>query len=296
MRPPPDPLLTDLYQLTMLQTYVEQGMDAPAVFEFFVRSLPEQRNFLVAVGSEQLLEYLASLRFDEASLNWLRKSGRFNSDFIDWLAAFQFTGEVWAMPEGTLCFPGEPLVQIVAPLPQAQFIESRLINLIHYQTLIASKAARCALAAPDSSLIDFGLRRAHGDEAGHLAARACYLAGFAGTATVSAGEQFGIPLYGTMAHAYVQAVGDELQAFRAFAKSHPDNVVLLVDTYDLAQGVANAITVGRELAVAGAKLHGIRIDSGDLGAEARRARAALDAAGLASVKIIWSGGLDELQL
>ena len=190
MIPESSALLTDLYQLTMLQAYREQGMEQTAVFEFFVRTLPPDRGFLMAAGLEQLLEYVETLRFAPDELDWLAKSGRFSRDFVDSLARFRFTGDVHAMSEGTVCFPHEPIVRVTAPLPQAQLIETRLINLIHFQTLIASKAARAVLAAPGKLLVDFGLRRAHGAEAGLLAARASYLAGFSGSSTVLAGPAF----------------------------------------------------------------------------------------------------------
>ncbi|MDO9063917.1 MAG: nicotinate phosphoribosyltransferase, partial [Sulfuricella sp.] len=232
MNPQSSPLLTDLYQFTMLQAYFDEGMNEIAVFEFFVRDLPPQRNFLMAAGLEQVLQFLENLRFTAEELNWLAGCGRFNTGFIDFLKALRFTGEVHAMPEGTLFFPHQPILRITAPITQAQLVESRIINLLHFQTLIASKAARSVLVAPEKLLVDFGLRRAHGAEAGMLAARAGYLAGYSGTATVLAGAQFGIPLYGTMAHSYIQAHVDETAAFERFAHSHPTNTVLLVDTYD----------------------------------------------------------------
>ena len=179
-------LLTDLYQLTMLEGYWRGQMVGEAAFECYVRSLPHGRSFLMAAGLEQVLNYLETLRFQPEELEWLAQSGRFSAEFLHWLREFRFRGDVFALPEGTLCFANEPLVRIVAPLPEAQFVESRLINLLHFQTMIASKAARCALAAPNRTLVDFGFRRAHGSEAGVYAARAAYLAGFAGTATVAA--------------------------------------------------------------------------------------------------------------
>ena len=214
-------LLTDLYQLNMLQAYRDAGMAGTAVFEFFVRKLPPSRGFLVAAGLEQVLEFLASARFREDELAWLAASGRFSPDLLDDLAKWRFTGDVHAMPEGTVCFPDEPLLRVTAPLPQAQLVETRIINLLHFQTLIASKAARLVLAAPGKTLVDFGLRRAHGAEAGLLAARASYLAGFAGTATTLAAARFGLPIFGTMAHSFIQAHADETAAFLNFARSRP---------------------------------------------------------------------------
>jgi nicotinate phosphoribosyltransferase len=286
-------LLTDLYQLTMLQTYHAQSMEDTAVFEMFVRRLPENRGFLVAAGLEQALDYLETLHFTAHELTWLAETKRFKSDFIDYLARLRFTGEVHALPEGTLVFPNEPMLRVIAPLPQAQLVESRLINLIHFQTMIASKAARCVLAAGDKLLVDFGLRRAHGAEAGLLAARAAYLAGFAGTAAVLAGMQFGIPIFGTMAHSLIQAHDREEQAFENFALAQPNNVVLLIDTYDVEQATHNVVQLGHRLKAQGIAIKGVRLDSGDLAAYARQVRKLLDVGGLPEVTIFCSGDLDE---
>jgi nicotinate phosphoribosyltransferase len=296
MNPPSGALLTDLYQLTMLQTYVEQGMEEPAVFEFFIRKLPPRRNFLLAAGLEQALEYLETLRFTDRELDWLKTGGRFPAPFVDYLARLRFTGDVHAMPEGTVFFPDEPVLRVIAPLPQAQLVETRLINLLHFQTVIASKAARLVLLAQGKPLIDFGLRRAHGAEAGTLAARAGYLAGFAGTATVSAGVQFGVPVYGTMAHSFVQAHVDETESFERFAKSHPDNVVLLLDTYDTEAAAGKVTALAPRLTRQGITIKGVRLDSGDLADHARKVRRILDAGGLPHVTIVASGNIDEAAL
>jgi nicotinate phosphoribosyltransferase len=290
---PCDALLTDLYQLTMLQGYFDRGMEEEAVFELFVRDLPPGWGFLVAAGLEQLLDFLAGLRFTDADLEWLRGCGRFSATFVDHLAEWRFTGAVDAMAEGTPFFPDEPVVRVIAPLPQAQLIESRLINLVHYQTLIASKAARLVLAAPGKLLIDFGLRRAHGAEAGLFAARASYLAGFAGTATVLAAPRFAIPVFGTMAHSFIQAHDDEAAAFEAFARTQPGNVVLLIDTYDTEAGAEKVVEIAPRLRAEGMRVQGVRIDSGDLAGHARRVRAILDGGGLTDVTIFASGNLDE---
>ncbi len=242
----PSALLTDLYQLNMIQAYLDHGETKTAVFEFFVRTLPARRGFLVAAGLEQALDYLENLRFSEAEIEWLRSTGRFGQNLLDYLADFRFSGDVHAMPEGTVFFAGEPILRVTAPLPQAQFVESRLINILHFQTLIASKAARMVLAAPNKVLVDFGLRRAHGAEAGVMAARASYIAGLAGTATVLAGRDFGIPLYGTMAHSFIEAFDDEMAAFAAFAKARPDNLVLLLDTYDTEAAARKVVEAGAE--------------------------------------------------
>ncbi|HXP75068.1 MAG TPA: nicotinate phosphoribosyltransferase [Stellaceae bacterium] len=292
----PNGLLTDLYQLAMLQGYREYGLEKTAVFELFVRKLPPRRGFLMAAGLEQALAFLETLRFDAAALDYLRGSRRFPDGFLDWLAALRFTGDVDAMPEGTIFFPDEPIIRVTAPLPEAQLVETRLLNLLHFETVVASKAARMVLAAPGKLLVDFGLRRAHGAEAGLLAARASYIAGFAGTATMLAEQQFGIPLYGTMAHSFIEAHDSEVVAFEHFARSRPQGIVLLIDTYDTEQAAENAVGLAKRLANDGIFIRGVRLDSGDLAAHARRVRAILDAGGLTEAIIFASGGLDEDQL
>jgi nicotinate phosphoribosyltransferase len=289
-------LLTDLYELNMYEAYLAAGMTGPAVFEFFVRKLPPERNFLLAAGLDQVLAFLEGVRLSEAELAWLEASGRFGRTTLERLAAFRFTGEVHAMHEGTVLFGDEPMLAVVAPLPEAQLLESRIINLLHFQTLVASKAARMALVAPGRTLLDFGLRRAHGAEAGMLAARAAYIAGFTGTATMLAEPFFGVPIFGTMAHSFIQAHGDETEAFRNFARARPDQVVLLLDTYDTEAAARKVVALAPELAREGIRLRGVRLDSGDLGAHARQVRAILDAAGLHEVRIFASGGIDEWQL
>jgi nicotinate phosphoribosyltransferase len=289
-------LLTDLYQLTMLQGYFEQQMEEDAVFEFFVRKLPKNRGFLMAAGLDQVVEFLEGLCFSDRELEWLRKEGRFSEVFVDYLADLRFTGDLDAMPEGTVFFPNEPIARIVAPIAQAQLVETRLINLLHFQTLIASKATRSVLVAQGKSLIDFGLRRAHGSEAGLLAARASYVAGFTGTATVLAGAQFGIPVYGTMAHSFVQAHEDEVEAFEHFASAQPDNVVLLIDTYDTERGAEKVVGLAPRLKKKGIHVKAVRLDSGDLAKHAHKVRRILDNGGLTDVKIVASGNLDESAL
>ncbi len=286
-------LLTDLYQLTMLQGYFEQGMEDTAVFEFFVRRLPENRGFLIAAGLEQALDYLESLRFTSEDLEWLRKSGRFSREFCHSLEHFRFTGDVHAMPEGTIFHPDEPILRVTAPLPQAQFIESRIINILHFQTMVASKAARCVLVAPDKLLVDFGMRRAHGAEAALLAARASYIAGFTGTATVLAGVKFDIPVFGTMAHSFIEAHDSEELAFEHFARAQPGNVVLLIDTYDTEAGAHKVARLAPRLKEQGITVKAVRLDSGDLGAHARNVRRILDQGGQQDIDIFTSGGLDE---
>lgn len=289
-------LLTDLYQLTMLQGYFERGMKETAVFEFFVRKLRPGRGFLVAAGLEQALDFLEQARFTPQELDWLRGTGRFSAAFIEWLAGWRFEGDVDAMPEGTVFFPDEPALRVVAPLPQAQLVETRIINLLHFQSLIASKAARSVLVAPGKLLVDFGLRRAHGAEAGLLAARATYLAGFSGSSTVLASARFGVPVFGTMAHSFVQAHYSETDSFRSFARAQPGNVVLLIDTYDTEAAAHKVVELGRELAQEGVAIKGVRLDSGDLGELARRVRRILDGGGLRATTIFASGDLDEYRL
>jgi nicotinate phosphoribosyltransferase len=289
-------LITDLYQLNMLQTYLEVGETDTAVFEFFVRKLPARRGFLVAAGLEQVLDFLENLRFTPDEIDWLAKSGRFGKGLIDYLAAFRFTGDVHAMPEGTIFFPDEPILRITAPLPQAQLVESRLMNYLHYQSMVAAKAARMVLAAPGKLLVDFGLRRAHSGEAGLLAARASYIAGFAGTATVLADKQFGIPIFGTMAHSFIEVHDDESVAFENFARARRENLTLLIDTYDTEAAARKVVALAPKLKAAGITVRAVRIDSGDLAALSIKVRRILDDGGLADVNIFVSGGLDEDKL
>ena len=286
-------LLTDLYQLTMLKAYWEHGMHETAVFEFFVRRLPRNRNFLLAAGLAQALDYLEGLRFEPDELEWLGKQPGFPPGFVDWLAGLRFTGDVDAMPEGTVFFPEEPLLRVTAPLPQAQLVETRLISLLNFSSLIASRAVRFTLAAPRAQLVDFGLRRAHGSEAGLLAARAAYIAGFDGTATVLAGQRWGIPTFGTMAHSFIQAHDSEADAFIRFARAHPENVVLLIDTYDTEAAAAKVVEIAPGLRAEGIEIKAVRLDSGDLAAHARRVRRILDDGGCPDVRIFASSSLDE---
>ncbi len=287
------PLLTDLYQLNMMQAYLDHGDTQTAVFEFFVRTLPQRRRFLLAAGLEQALAFLENLRFSTADIDWLKSTGRFKQNLLDYARDFRFAGDVHAMPEGTAFFAGEPILRVTAPLPAAQLVETRLINILHLQTLVAAKAARCLLAAPGKLLVDFGLRRAHGAEAGLMAARASYLAGFAGTATVLAGEKFGIPLYGTMAHSFIESFDDEVAAFEAFARSRPDGLTLLLDTYDTEAAARKVVALAPRLKAAGIIIRSVRLDSGDLAALATSVRKILDQGGLKEVAIFASGGLDE---
>lgn len=289
-------LLTDLYELTMLQGYFLNEMEETAVFEFFVRELPANRNFLIAAGLEQVLRFLEELRFDSDELAWLANTQRFDPRFLDSLRTMHFTGDVDAMPEGTPFFGQEPVIRITAPLPQAQLVETRLMNLLHFQTLVASKAARCVLAASGKVLVDFGLRRAHGAEAGCLAARASYLAGFTATSNVLAGRMFDIPLSGTMAHAFVQACRDEAEAFRRFARANPKEIVLVLDTYDTESAARKVVELAPGWKKEGLAIHGVRLDSGDLASHAFAVRDILDQGGLREVHIFASGHLNEHEI
>jgi nicotinate phosphoribosyltransferase len=293
MTPVTSPLTTDLYELNMIQAYLDRDETEEGVFEFFVRRLPERRGFLLAAGLDDALDYLENLKFSKAEIDWLKSTGRFRQNLIDYLASFRFTGDVHAIPEGTACFPNEPLIRITAPLPQAQLVETRLINILHFQTLIASKAARMVLAAPGKIMSDFGLRTAHGAEAGLFSARASYIAGFGGAANVLAGERYGIPVVGTMAHSFVQVHDEEEKAFENFARARPDGVILLIDTYDTEQGARKVVALAPRLKADGIVIRGVRIDSGDLAASARKVRAILDAGGCKDVMILVSGGINE---
>jgi nicotinate phosphoribosyltransferase len=286
-------LVTDLYELNMAASYLRRGMTAPATFSLFVRDLPSRWGFFVACGLERCLDYLEDLRFTEEDLGYLRETGRFDDGDLAAFAELRFTGDVAAVPEGRMVYPDEPLLEVTAPMPAAQLAETYLLNQVTYQTAIASKAARCTIAAGGRELVDFALRRVHGEEAGMAVARATAIAGFSATSNVEAARALGLRPAGTMAHSYIEAFDAEIDAFRAYAEDRPERVVLLVDTYDTARGVAKAIEVAGEMAAREQPLFGIRLDSGDLGALAREARRMLDAAGFEEVQIFASGGVDE---
>lgn len=284
-------LLTDLYQLTMLQAYWREGMAGDAVFSLYYRTLPEARNYLLACGLDDALHYLETLRFGDDALEFLAGRGELSREFLDWLGELRFAGDVWALPEGTPVFPEEPLLEVRAPIAQAQLVESFVMNQVHFQTVLASKAARMVAAARGRAVVDFGLRRMHGADAAMKGARAYHVAGLAATSNVLAGRVYGVPIAGTMAHSYVQAHDDELAAFRAFAELYPETV-LLVDTYDTLDGVRKVVELARELGER-FRVRAVRLDSGDLAALASEARRILDAAGLERVELFASGGLDE---
>ncbi|MDR7421890.1 MAG: nicotinate phosphoribosyltransferase [Armatimonadota bacterium] len=286
-------LLVDLYELAMADSYLRGGMNDRATFALFVRSLPPNRAFLVSAGLETALAGLEDLRFTDATIAYLAGLGLFSDAFLAYLRAFRFTGDVRAIPEGEVFFPPEPLLEVSGPRIEAQIVETFLLNTLNYQVMVASKAARAVLAARGRGVVDFSPRRDHGADAALKAARAAYLAGCTGTSNVLAGLHYGIPVVGTMAHSYVMSFSDELEAFRAFARDFPTNAVLLIDTYDTLQGARHAATVGREMAARGARLRGVRIDSGDLAAHSRAVRAILDEAGLRDARIVLSGDLNE---
>ena len=289
-------LLTDLYQLTMAAAYFREGYREPATFSLFVRRLPSSRGFLVAAGLEDALDYLCALHFAPEGLDRLAALGRFDTDFLGHLAGLRFTGAVRAVPEGTILFAEEPLLEVTAPIIEAQLVETALLNLVHGPTVLASKAARVVLAADGRPVAEFGLRRSHGIHAGLVAARSAFLAGCASTSDVLAGSLYGIPLSGTMAHSYITAFGDELEAFRAYARLFPDSAVLLIDTYDTLEGARNAATVAGELEQRGHRLAAVRLDSGNLLELSIGVRRILDEAGHPGVRIFASGGLDEHDL
>lgn len=285
-------LFTDLYELTMAQAYVADAMaDVPATFSLFVRTLPAQRNFLLAAGIDTALAALESFRFEAADIDYVRSLGRFTPAFLDWLRAFRFQCSVVAVAEGTPMFAGEPILEVTGPLAQAQLVETLLINELHLQTMLASKAVRVVGAAQGRRVVDFGARRIHGIDAAVNGARAFAIAGVSATSNLLAGREWGLPVVGTMAHAYVQSFASEAEAFRAFARHYPDTT-LLVDTYDTLEGVHRVIDLARELGPA-FQVQAVRLDSGDLAALSRTARDMLDAAGLNQVRIFASGGLDE---
>lgn len=286
-------LLVDQYELVMADSYLRQQLNQPATFDLFIRQLPPHRAFLLSAGLEPALYYLEHLRFDDEAIAYLRSLGTFSDAFLEYLRGFRFTGDVWAVPEGEVFFPQEPVLEVTAPRIEAQIVETFLLNTLNFEVMVASKAARVVLAAAGRAVIDFSPRRDHGADAALKAARAAYIAGCAGTSNVLAGMEYGIPVYGTMAHSYIMSFPDELSAFRAFAKDFPNNAFLLIDTYDTVQGARHAITVAGELAAGGRQLRGVRIDSGDLAALSMQVRALLDGSGLTDVQILLSGELDE---
>lgn len=291
MRAPPPAVMTDLYELTMAAGYWAERRTERAVFELFTRRLPENRGYVLAGGIEAAADYLEALRFTPEEIDYLRSLPAFSATppgFFEALAAMRFTGEMWAMREGTPVFPNEPILVVSAPIIEAQIVETALIALVNFPTSVATKASRLAGAAKGRRVVEFGARRAHGTEAALVAARAAYVGGCAGTSNVEAGMRFGLPLYGTVAHAWIMSFDDEVEAFRAYRRAFPQNAVLLIDTYDTLRAARRVVEAFRPGEVAG-----VRIDSGDLGELARGVRAILDAGGFASTKILASGDLNE---
>jgi nicotinate phosphoribosyltransferase len=288
-------MLTDLYELTMCASYFDHKKSEPATFDLFIRRLPPNRSYFLFAGLEQVLLFLEKMHFTEEHIEYLRGLG-FKEDFLDYLRNFRFNGDVWAIPEGTVVFPNEPLIRVTAPIIEAQLIETFLLNTINLQTTIATKAARVVYAAKGRTVIEFGLRREHGADAGMKVARASYIAGCSGTSNVLAGMVYGIPVFGTMAHSFVMFFSNELESFRAFARTFPDKTTLLIDTFDNIKGAENAVKIAKELEKQGFKLRGVRIDSGDLVAVSRQVRRILDENGLGYVQIFASGDLDEYRI
>ena len=289
-------LLTDLYELTMAQAYLQHRMSGQATFSLFIRSYPPDRSYFVSAGLEDVLHYLEGLSFTSQDMDYLHSTGLFSQEFLDYLSRLRFTGEVWAIPEGRLFFPDEPVLEITAPIIEAQMVETYVINQINLQTLIATKAARCFWAARDRVVVDFSLRRAHGTDAGMKVARASYIAGFQATSNVLAASTYGLQPTGTMAHSFVTSFPKEIDAFRAYARSFPDQCVLLIDTYDTIAGAHKAVTVAKEMESRGQRLLAVRLDSGDMAALSKQVRHMLDEAGLGYVQILASGGLDEYEI
>ncbi len=288
-------LLTDLYELTMCASYFDNNRTESATFDLFIRNLPPERSYYVAAGLEQVLLYLKNTTFTPAQIHYLRKRG-FKEKFLDYLQGFKFSGEVWAIPEGTLAFADEPLIRVTAPIIEAQLVESFLLNTVNLQTMIATKASRVVHAAQGRSVVEFGLRRTQGADAAIKAARCSYIAGCSGTSNVLAGMKYGIPVFGTMAHSFVMLFDSEVEAFRAFAKTFPNTSTLLIDTYDNLKGAENATIIAKELENKGFRLSGVRLDSGDLAEVSKRVREILDEKGLGYVKIFASGDLDEYRI
>ena len=290
------PLFTDFYELTMAASYYANRIFAPATFSLYIRPYRTERNFFVAAGLDQVLDEIASFRFSAQDINYLQTTGRFSTDFLAYLTQLRFSGQVFAMPEGTIFFADEPVIEITAPIIEAQLLETFLLNTVGFQTMIASKAARCFHAAAGRPLIDFSLRRTQGRDAGIKVARSTFLAGFEGTSNVLAGKIYDIPVSGTMAHSYISAFNSELEAFAAYADTFPDHSIFLIDTYDTLEGAKNAALIAKEMKQRGSALIGVRLDSGDMADLSQNVRKILDDAGLHDVKIFASSGFDEFKI
>lgn len=288
-------MLTDLYELTMCASYFDNKRDELATFDLFIRRLPPNRAYFVFAGLEQALIFLKKMKFNSDQIDYLKKHG-FKKDFLSYLGKFKFTGQVWAIPEGTIVFPNEPLLRVTAPIIEAQIAESFLLNTINLQTTIATKASRVVNVAKRKSIIEFGLRRTQGADAGMKAARCSYIAGCDGTSNVLAGMKYGIPIFGTMAHSFILLFDREIEALRAFAKTFPEICTFLIDTFDDMKGAEKAAIVAKELEKKGFRLKSVRLDSGDLVEISKKVRALLDKRGLNYVKIFASGDLDEYRI
>jgi nicotinate phosphoribosyltransferase len=288
-------LFTDFYELTMCASYFDNKNFEPATFDLFIRRLPENRSYILFAGLEQTIRYLENIKFSKEALAYLKKQG-FNNDFLAYLADFKFTGDVWAVPEGTVMFPNEPLIRVTAPIIEAQIVETFLLNTVNLQTMIATKTSRVVQAAKGKAVIEFGLRREQGIDAGMKVARSSYIAGCEGTSNVLAGKTYGIKVFGTMAHSFIMSYPKEIDAFRAFAKTFPNKSTLLIDTYDNGAGAEKAAIVAKEMEKQGFRLGGVRLDSGDLAEESVKVRGILDSHGLSYVKIFVSGDLDEFKI
>ena len=289
-------LLTDFYEITMMQGYFKNHASNCVVFDLFYRQNPDDGAYAVCAGLAQVIDYVKSLHFDYEDIDYLRGLGVFDEDFLDYLASFHFTGDIYAIPEGTVVFPREPLLKVVAPILEAQLVETALLNLINHQSLIATKASRVCYAAKGGGVMEFGLRRAQGPDAGTFGARAAVIGGCIGTSNVICAKEYDVPALGTHAHSWIMSYGDELTAFRKYAELYPNNTTLLVDTYDtLRSGVPNAIRVFEELSEQNRmpKKYGIRLDSGDLAYLSKKARKMLDDAGFPDAEICASSDLDE---
>ena len=289
-------LFTDLYELTMAQAYWQSGTTAEATFSLFFRSYPPDRAYFVLAGVYDALDYLEGFHFSDDDVDLLRSMDLFDQDFLRYLSGLRFTGSVRAMPEGTIFFANEPVIEVTAPVVEAQILETFLINQVNLQSVLATKASRVVHAAGGRTVVDFAARRTHGVDAANKLARVSYMAGFAGTSNVLAGKTYDIPTFGTMAHSFVESFPSEADSFRAYADSFPDTTTLLVDTYDTVEGVRKAIVVAKELRLRGHSLQAVRLDSGDLLDLSRKTRALLDEARLTDVRVFASGGLDEFEL
>ena len=290
------PLFTDLYELTMAASYYEHNVRSEVTFSLFIRDYPQDRSYFVSAGLEDVLRELEMFHFSESDINYLKKTDLFADDFISYLKQLRFSGHIHAMPEGTIFFANEPVLEITAPVIEAQLLETFILNTISFQTIIASKAARCVHAAKGRSLIDFSLRRTQGQDAGIKVARSTYIAGFAATSNVLAGKFYDIPISGTMAHSYISVFNSEVEAFSAFSRTFPDNSVFLIDTYDTVEGAKNAVIVAKNMKKNGNSLKGIRLDSGDMTDLSKKVRKIMDDAGLSDVKIFASSGFDEFKV